>query len=228
MGLNQSCPEPTKCPPEKTCPAPIKCPPEKTCPAPPSSPTLQQYKYRYGAHGNWKYKETFDTHIKCGNKTFGGDPAPGQPKKCYYLPNKKVFGVRFYKECAEEDEYCYLPNEMIQEVSNINYGSNHGANHGANRPSYLTECETKIEDITKKTGEKDFCKAYKVHCGNDLNCGAELYGCVMATTTSKLSKQFYNSQGKTDRMKETLKMIHDSNDMSSLCSNIELSERQKK
>jgi hypothetical protein len=93
MGLNQSCPNQS-------------CPP---CESTKSTKSTKSYRYRYGVKDNWAYLENSSpSAIKCSNETFGGDPAPGKPKNCYF--QKTIFGgAKIYLPCAEENGTCSIP-----------------------------------------------------------------------------------------------------------------------
>ncbi|MDM4762068.1 chitobiase/beta-hexosaminidase C-terminal domain-containing protein [Galbitalea sp. SE-J8] len=40
----------------------------------------------YGANGSY-YSAVFDRRTRCDDRTFGGDPAPGTQKRCFYVPS---------------------------------------------------------------------------------------------------------------------------------------------
>jgi hypothetical protein len=59
----------------------VNCAPEGgNCKVPSSS------RVKYGSGDKWSYNNNVTDSINCDNTTFGGDPAFGVAKSCWYSP----------------------------------------------------------------------------------------------------------------------------------------------
>jgi hypothetical protein len=74
---------------------------------------------RYGAEGRYRTRSAFGG-LQCDNRTFGGDPVPGQPKQCQIkvstssgYPNRPGMAgdgnLNGWRHCAEENQTCIVP-----------------------------------------------------------------------------------------------------------------------
>ena len=71
-------------------------------------------KVAYGANGRYAYR-VFNNGTACNPGTFGGDPAVGVNKSCYYMsetPSRPLAAIDSnWRHCAGEDGFCKFQGE---------------------------------------------------------------------------------------------------------------------
>ena len=71
-------------------------------------------KVAYGVQGKWRYRDAVNS-IACNSVSFGGDPAVGVVKACYYMSESEIRPLSAvdssWRQCAGEGHVCRFDGE---------------------------------------------------------------------------------------------------------------------